>query len=360
VIASRRALRAAELRAERAAADAAAARGRAAALEAALDLLPQGVVVQPVTGAAIRNSSARAMAASHSADVLAEHALKELLEEAAGGRAASRSLELRGPPRRVLALFAGPLESSDGTRLGVGGVVEDVTERHRIDAVRRDFVANVSHELRTPIGALSVLADTMADHDDAEVIRRLAVRVGAESRRATRLVEDLLDLSRIEAAGSARFEEVGLVEAVNAAVARVADGAAERGTSIEVTVPPGTAVLGDGGQLVSAIANLVDNAVKYSPPGSVVRVHAVDEPDAVVVTVRDEGIGIPRRDLERIFERFYRVDQARSRETGGTGLGLAIVRHVAENHAGSVSVESTEGVGSTFTFRLPKTERTAE
>jgi two-component system sensor histidine kinase SenX3 len=253
----------------------------------------------------------------------------------------------------VLALSAHPLESPAGTRLGLGAVVDDVTERHQIDAVRRDFVANVSHELRTPIGALAVLADTIADHDDPDVIRRLVLRVGEESRRAARLVDDLLDLTRIEAAGSGAFEDVDLAEVARAAVERVQTVAAERGSSVEVTAAPGTVVRGERAQLVSAVANLVDNALKYSAPGAVVQLDVVEEEEAAVIIVRDPGIGIPRRDLERIFERFYRVDRARSRETGGTGLGLAIVRHVAENHGGSVSVESTEGVGSTFTLRLP-------
>ena len=356
MIARRRSLRAAEDRADRAAADAQVARDRVVVLEAALDLVPVGVVVQPIQGGRVRNSMARAIAASRTADVLADHAVDELLREAAGGVTASRTLDLHGPPHRVFALSARPLETSDGKRLGVGAVVEDATERHQLDAVRRDFVANVSHELRTPIGALSVLADTIADHDDSEVIRRLAARIGEESRRAARLVEDLLDLSRIEAAGIQDSEELDLAEVVASAVARVHGVAVELGTSVEMDAPAGVVLRADRTQLLSAIANLVDNAVKYSEPGGNVRVEVLDGPADVTVEVRDHGIGIPRRDLERIFERFYRVDRARSRETGGTGLGLAIVRHVADNHGGSISVESTEGVGSTFTLRLPKSE----
>ena len=354
MIVSRRSLVAAEERAGRAEAEAKAARARVAVLEAALDVVPVGVVVEPVAGPPLRNSTALATAASRGVDVLAEHAVEELLREAAAGTPASRTLELHGPPRRVLALSARPLDAQDGTRLGVAAVVEDATERHQIEAVRRDFVANVSHELRTPIGALSVLAETIADQDDADVIRRLAVRIGEESRRAARLVEDLLDLSRVESAGSARFEDVDLADVVNAAVERVHTATAGPGRRIDVQVDAGVVVRGDRAQLVSAIANLVDNAVKYSSPDAFVRVEAVNAPAEAAVVVRDEGIGIPRRDLDRVFERFYRVDRARSRETGGTGLGLAIVRHVAENHGGSVSVESTEGVGSTFTLRLPK------
>ena len=353
MIVRRSSLRAAEERAERAAADAQAANALAAVLEAALDLVPMGVVVQPLGHARIRNSAARAMAASRAADVLAEHAVEELLREAAAGSPRSRTLDLHGPPPRVFTLSARPLDAEDGTRLGAGAIVEDTTERHRLDAVRRDFVANVSHELRTPIGALSVLADTIVDNDDVDVVRRLVVRVGEEARRAARLVDDLLDLSRIETGGTAS-EDVDLADVADAAVGRVQSVAAERGTSIELDTGGGAVVSGDPGQLVSAVANLVDNAVKYSEPGGAVRIEVVDEPTEVVVIVRDQGIGIPRRDLERIFERFYRVDRARSRDTGGTGLGLAIVRHVVDNHGGSVSVDSTEGVGSTFTVRLPK------
>jgi len=234
-------------------------------------------------------------------------------------------------------------------------LVDDVSELRRLEAVRRDFVANVSHEPRTPVGAMGVLAETLADELDPEVMRRLASRITGEAERAGRLIDGLLDLSRIEAAGVHGSRRVDLGTVVATAIERVRHLAEQQG--VELVAPAGAtdvAVQGDENQLVSAVVNLLENAVKYSDEGSAVEVSAgTPSPGSVEVVVRDRGIGIPARDLERIFERFYRVDRARSRETGGTGLGLSIVRHVATNHGGEVLVESQEGRGSTFTLRLP-------
>jgi two-component system sensor histidine kinase SenX3 len=220
--------------------------------------------------------------------------------------------------------------------------------------MRRDFVANISHELKTPVGALSLLAETISSETDASVIRRLAERMQDESMRVGRTIDDLLELSRIEAEEAPRREPVPVHLAVAEAADRVAPAAEQREISIAVAEPPHRlTVLGDRRQLVSAVYNLLDNAVKYSDAGSTVEVVTVTNGAWVELAVRDHGDGIPVRDLERIFERFYRVDRARSRETGGTGLGLAIVRHVANNHKGEVRVTSREGEGSTFTLRLP-------
>jgi two-component system sensor histidine kinase SenX3 len=245
-----------------------------------------------------------------------------------------------------------PLEV-DGGSAGTIAVVEDVTERRQVDAVRRDFVANVSHELRTPVGALGVLAETLADERDPETIARLCRRISAESERAARLIEDLLDLSRIEAGGAAERREVLLADVVSASVERVMPAAERSGVRVTTDVDDAVRLPADEWQLISALANLLDNAIKYSEAGSTVALRASVEDGTVVIDVRDEGVGIPTRDLERIFERFFRVDRARSRETGGTGLGLAIVRHVVVNHGGDVTVQSREGEGSTFTLRLP-------
>jgi two-component system sensor histidine kinase SenX3 len=235
--------------------------------------------------------------------------------------------------------------------LGALAVVEDVSQRHQLDAVRRDFIANVSHELRTPVGALQVLAETMAEEDSPSVLRRLAVRVGLEANRAGRLIADLLDLSRIEAEGLAEPTVVDLVVVVEKSVERVRESAQQRSITLAVDAGPAR-TRGNEAQLVSAVTNLLDNAVKYTERGGSVAASTARVDDHVVVRVADTGIGIPSRDLDRIFERFYRVDPGRSRETGGTGLGLAIVRHVARNHGGDVVVESTEGVGSSFTMKL--------
>jgi two-component system sensor histidine kinase SenX3 len=250
----------------------------------------------------------------------------------------------------------------------VGGVViviDDISERRRVDALRRDFVSNISHELKTPVGALGLLAETLisettASDDDgldptsAAVVQRLAARLHHEALRMGRTIDDLLELSRIEVGEPPTNELIPVVQILADAVERVRPAAELRDVKVEVGCsPPQLAVAGDRRQLVSAVANLVDNAVKYSDPGSIVHVAGHGAGRWAELSIEDRGMGIPRPHLERIFERFYRVDQARSRETGGTGLGLAIVRHVAGNHHGTVLVESDEGVGSTFTLRLP-------
>ncbi len=328
-----------------------------ARLASALAVIPQGVVVfDDIGGIAYRNDVAAGYLAARHGEALVEEAITELAEEAAartGSGAPSRTVDLFGPPRRTLVLKAIRLQQ-DGRRLGVLVVTDDVTDRRRLEAVRRDFVANISHELKTPVGALALLAETLLAEDDASVAQRLAERMLTEAFRVGRTIDDLLELSRIEADEEARREDVPVHRLVAEAVDRVRPAAEQQGIAIEVEEPAARlAVAGDRRQLVSAAYNLLENAVKYSDRGSTVQVRARTDGRWVDIEVQDHGIGIPRRDLERVFERFYRVDRARSRETGGTGLGLAIVRHVASNHAGDVRVESTEGEGSTFTLRLP-------
>jgi two-component system sensor histidine kinase SenX3 len=321
-----------------------------AGLHAAFDALPVAVVVADVDGAVLfRNRQARSLAAARDADVLAARAIDDQL---AAGVTQRQTLDLHGPPPRSFVVSTEPLEV-DGVRVGTITVVEDVTERRQVDAVRRDFVANVSHELRTPVGALGVLAETLADERDPETIARLCRRISAEAERAARIIEDLLDLSRIEAEGSTERLESRLADVISASVERVTPTAERSGIRVTTNVSDSVRALVDEPQLVSAIANLLENAIKYSERGSTVTVDVSGDDDTVTIDVRDEGIGIPTRDLERIFERFYRVDRARSRDTGGTGLGLAIVRHVAVNHGGDVTVQSREGEGSTFSLRLP-------
>jgi len=245
-------------------------------------------------------------------------------------------------------------------------VVEDITESRRVEAVRRDFVANVSHELKTPVGALSLLAEASADAaDDPEAVRRFSARMQHESSRLARLVQELIDLSRLQGADPLPSATVVPVErVVTEAIDRTRLAAAARLISVVSGGDRGLFVLGSESQLVTCLANLVDNAITYSPEHTKVAIglrrREVDDDTAVggsrpvvEISVSDQGMGIPERDLERVFERFYRSDPARSRATGGTGLGLAIVKHIASNHGGSVSVWSVEGSGSTFTIRLP-------
>jgi two-component system sensor histidine kinase SenX3 len=322
-------------------------------LEQALDAMPQGVVVTDETGEVVyRNGIAEAFSSARHSDALVEAAIGDLVTVALTGHSDSRPLDLFGPPRRSLTITATPHPSAAG--LGAIVVIEDVTERRRLEAVRRDFVANISHELKTPVGALALLAETLLNEDDAAITHRLAERIVQESFRVGRTIEDLLELSRIESGELPRREPVPVHLVVAEAIERIRPAAEQAGIDLVVREPaPRLAVFGDRRQLVSALYNLLDNAVKYSDEGSSVEVFAVTDGREVELSVRDHGIGIPTRDLERVFERFYRVDQARSRQTGGTGLGLAIVRHVMQNHDGTVRVESRPGEGSTFTLCLP-------
>lgn len=328
-----------------------------ARLTRALAVIPPGVVIYDEGGTIVfANGVASSYLTSRHGEALVEEAITELAELASSDPTidiAPRTVDLFGPPRRTVVLSALRLQEA-GRPLGVLVVIDDVTDRRRLEAVRRDFVANISHELKTPVGALGLLAETLLAEDDPAVAQRLAGRLLTEAFRVGRTIDDLLELSRIEADEHGGRDDVPVHLFIAEAVDRMRPGAEQKDISIEVDEPTTRLkVAGDRRQLVSAVYNLLDNAVKYSDEGSTVRVRARTDGRRVAISVEDHGIGIPRRDLERVFERFYRVDRARSRETGGTGLGLAIVRHVANNHAGEVEVDSREGEGSTFTLRLP-------
>ena len=452
-------------------------------LRRSLDTLTQGVVLCDENGTVIyRNGRANALMVSRHGDALAAQAVTEVLEDAWHEGSAERTLDLYGPPRRTLQVRARQID--DGRRpLGVIALIEDISERRRLEEIRRDFVANVSHELKTPMGALGLLAETLVSEPDPQVAQRLAGRIHNEAFRVSRIIDDLLDLSRIESEEAPPREPV-LVNLVMAdAIERVRATADQRGIEIVLHEPsPAVAMMGERRQLVSAMHALLENAITYSYDNSKVVVtgmvqranpnlehpslgsrrgevaaaeHAgggeghddtpatgqapvfkgaqavpeaqagedgpvepvftpeileqyspsdddddaggatpamgstappatlapgapveaekgepagtgpvettsagspnwrIEERDTVRLSVQDHGVGIPARDLDRIFERFYRVDHGRSRDTGGTGLGLSIVRHVANNHQGWVDVESREGEGSTFTLVLP-------
>ena len=323
-------------------------------LAAAFSELDDGVVVVDERGNWVfRNRAAEELGVSEHGDDPLVDVVCDLLDRALRGRSADKELRLFGQPRRVVHLHSSPLD--DGTR-PTGAVIflRDVSEARRVEAMRRDFVANVGHELKSPIGALGLLAETMVSETDTRTARRLAGRVLHEAQRLERVVQDLLDLTLLEAQEGPQREvlPVGLLMAE--ALDRAATSAEAAAVTLELVELAGDpAVACDRGQVVSALFNLLDNGVKYSEEGGKVVLGAEVEGGHVVLSVSDQGIGIPAGEQERVFERFYRVDRARSRAAGGTGLGLAIVRHVAQAHGGDVSVESSEGQGSTFRLRLP-------
>jgi len=250
-------------------------------------------------------------------------------------------------------------------RLGTRFVLllaEDRTEAHRLDEVRRDFVANISHELKTPIASVSLLAEALDQAaDEPEQVRRFAGRLSVEATRLAHITSEVIELSRLQARDALRPDRLVRVDQVIAAAVdqnRVVAG----GKQVEVAVRASTKseVYGDKALLIVAVHNLIANAIAYSNPGGRVGVGAKVDGDIVEIAVTDQGIGIDADELERVFERFYRVDQARSRNTGGSGLGLSIVKHTVQNHGGDVRVWSQPGRGSTFMIRLPRAEAAIE
>ena len=232
-------------------------------------------------------------------------------------------------------------------------VIDSIAESRRVDAIRRDFVANVSHELKTPVGAISLLAEALEGDQDVEDRKRLTEMLRREATRVGDIIDDLLELTRLEETETS-FDVLDLDLIVHAAIEKVRSFADGNGVEIStVGLPAELSVSGDRRQLVRALTNLLDNAVRYSDPEQLIVVSVEAIEDGASITVKDDGVGIPRAELERVFERFYRVDRARSRDSGGTGLGLAIVRHVAQNHGGKVLVESKPDEGSSFSMHLP-------
>ena len=316
----------------------------------ALDLLPIGVVIVDLKlGRKLRNNAAAAMTGVRYVDILVDQAVDEMLETIVTSKSSERILEAVAGTTRFFKIRGQAIDQQKAIV-----TVEDITEKSRIDTVQTDFVANLSHELKTPIGAVAALADSLNGETETEVVWRLAERIVTESHRMSRIVDDLLDLSRVEFGGTEEWSDVDLGSVLVEAVGTNQHAAKRQGLGLSLTGSAELLVRGDRSQLVSVISNLVDNAIKYSEAGGVVLVEGMIQGDEVVVTVTDHGIGIAERDQKRIFERFYRVDKARSRATGGTGLGLSIVRHIVLEHGGSIDVRSEEGIGSTFMVRLPR------
>ncbi|MCU1613069.1 MAG: phoR [Frankiales bacterium] len=325
-----------------------------------LDLMDPAVVVLGVDDAVLlANPAARALGIVRGTRLVVPELLGMVHEvRSDGSRRGDVALPgaLVGSGPRLVGVHGVRLES--GTVPGPGPValvLQDVTEARRLEAVRRDFVANVGHELKTPVGALALLAEAIEGAaDDPETVQRFAKRISHEADRLARLVRELIDLSRLQ--GADPLPELQPVE-VDTIIAEAADrtrtAANAKGIAIAVGGQRGLVVRGVEPQLATALTNLLANAVAYSPEGTRIAVAARARSGFAEVAVTDRGIGIPRTDRSRVFERFYRVDQSRASSTGGTGLGLAIVKHIASNHGGSVTVWSEEGLGSTFTLRIP-------
>ncbi|HEY2273158.1 MAG TPA: ATP-binding protein [Jatrophihabitantaceae bacterium] len=335
-----------------------------------VEALDQGVIVLDAEDRVVLlNPAARAMSLVD-VDRLSFPDLAELADRArTTSTHQTRTIELPigrlGREPIALSVEAVPLVVEDRRVGAVGLLLTDMSEHRRLEAVRRDFVANVSHELKTPVGALTLLAEAVQEAaDDPEAVARFSGRMQHESIRLARLVQELMELSRVQGAdpmpGAA---EVRVADLLSEAADRVRLAAEQRAIVVDVRCPGEEIdilkVRGNEAQLTTAIANLIDNAVAYSPPDTKVTVAALATSDnqarpTIDISVSDQGLGIAEADLDRIFERFYRVDPARSRATGGTGLGLAIVKNIVTNHLGTVAVQSTVGEGSTFTIRLPR------
>jgi two-component system sensor histidine kinase SenX3 len=234
-------------------------------------------------------------------------------------------------------------------------MLRDESEAQRVHEVRRDFVANISHELKTPIGALSLLSEAVMEaKDDSESVTKFASRMQIEAKRLTDLVQEIIQLSRVQDSDPLHEAEVLLTsDLIKEALDQCRTTADARKISLFFQESKDAYIQGDHDQMTMAVNNLIENAVNYSPQGTKVSVSTSVEDGIISIAVSDQGIGIPEAEVERIFERFYRVDPARSRETGGTGLGLSIVKHIVTKHGGEISVWSSENVGSTFTIRLP-------
>ena len=324
-------------------------------LQSALNALPVAVMVFDGEGSVIEsNAASQPFLEARHGDALVGAAVNDLIRVANSGSEASTAIDLFGPPKRTVLVTTVPLPE-DG-QPGAVAFVEDITERRQLEAIRTDLVANISHELKTPVGAIGLLAETLQGEENRDIVDRLALRINAEAMRIAQIIEDLIELSRIESVDGAGSAIVELAEIASDAVERFRTAAVRAQVSVQLVVlSADTRIVGERRQLLSAVGNLIDNAIKYSDPGTVVDVTVEAVANDIVVKVADHGIGIPTRDIDRIFERFYRVDQARSRQTGGTGLGLAIVRHAAMNHDAHIDVESRLGEGSTFTLRFPST-----
>ena len=337
-------------------------------MEAVLSDVSTGVMVTDSEGRIVLlNPAAEAIlgieqskaAGSRVIEVFSSREMDIAVSRAAAGESVDEQLELLYPKKETLHLKSNPVTGADGVVHATVSAIEDVTAPTRLNRIRQDFVANVSHELRTPVASVRALTESLlaGAWEQPEMAERFLADLDRETARLSQLIEDLLVLSRLESQeADLRMEQVELKGLIIECVEAKAKLAEDYGIEVEVRDRGSViAVTGDRRLLRTALGNLLDNAIKYNRPGGKVSVEYGEDEGTVIIRVADEGMGIPREDLPRIFERFFRVDKARSRETGGTGLGLSIVKHIAELHGGGISVSSVEGEGSTFSLHLPRT-----
>lgn len=319
--------------------------------EAGMVLSAKGTVVKATTSALAMGLIQDRYLQHEALDELVEKArLTNLVEvaevELVAGFIGAKKLFVKA---RAVALEAG----------GVLLIVDDKTEAQRLDETRRDFMANISHELKTPVGAIGLLSEAILDNTgDVELVQKFSEKILKESKRLSALVKDIIQLSRIQAAETILTAElVDLDPVVREAIDRTAFKAERRKVKIEYLSEKGIRVIGDEEMLAVAFKNIIENAIVYSAVGAKVGVSLSKNGSVAEVKVVDSGVGISKEDQKRIFERFYRTDPARSRETGGTGLGLSIVKHVITSHLGEIKLSSKPGIGSTFTLRLPLADK---
>jgi two-component system sensor histidine kinase SenX3 len=328
-----------------------------ARLAAGLEQAPIGILLTGDDGVVTyANETALHMGAKHGEPV-AEVRMRRAIDQAIlQRRAASSEVELHTPTRRVLAISAVPLDH--GVRsLGAVAYIRDITEERRVDAMRRDFIANVGHELKTPLGTMAVLGETIASQrDDPVVLGRLADRLGSEARKLSTLIAEILDLSQVESLDRP-FKPVDLTEVISDVVGDAAARAEQTDVSLRLAPLPDVATIkGDRRQLQTMLTNLIGNAIQHGKSAEgdhVVWVRTRPGTEDLTIEIQDHGPGIPEAHLDRVFERFYRVDQTRGSGSGNAGMGLSIARHIARNHGGDITVESPTGEGATFTVRLP-------
>ncbi|WP_172368879.1 two-component system histidine kinase PnpS [Sporosarcina jiandibaonis] len=257
-------------------------------------------------------------------------------------------------------VYGAPVIGNYGNWLGIVVVIHDITELVRLEKVRKDFVANVSHELRTPVTSIKGFAETLLDgamNDQTVMIDFLEI-IQKESDRLKLLIDELLVLSDVEREGfTLQYSEVGLNKMINEAIQVVSGRIEQKNMMVDFNMPKEIVIDGDEGRLIQVMVNLLSNAITYSMEDTTITIQVKEVEKDVIIIVKDEGIGIKESELERLFERFYRVDRARSRDSGGTGLGLAIVKHLIEAHAGTINVESKPNVGTSFSLRIPRRKR---